>query len=202
MKNTLKKVLCTALAAVSLSAMVTVPSSLNKPESEKCCIHVLEAEAKEKILYEAYVLPGKHYYTRRNPYKQGKTTNDKPNNIIPENELITKDKEGHITNYNLDQYQGGTQECLYKKVQVYEELGNWARISPSDEKYNGKKRERWVYLPRLYKCRPSEYAICNAGRHPKDDKTVKHCCTYYNDNQKREIVICTICGNTWTRPQK
>ncbi|WP_024860370.1 hypothetical protein [Ruminococcus flavefaciens] len=48
MKNTLKKVLCTALAAVSLSAMVTVPSSLNKPNSDNSIVNVMEADAAKK----------------------------------------------------------------------------------------------------------------------------------------------------------
>ena len=55
MKNTLKKVLCTALAAVSLSAMVTVPSSLNKPNSDNSIVNVMEADAAQKPLYTAYM---------------------------------------------------------------------------------------------------------------------------------------------------
>ena len=40
MKNTIKKAICTALAAVSLSALVAVPSALNNPASESSLVHV------------------------------------------------------------------------------------------------------------------------------------------------------------------
>lgn len=70
MKNTLKKILCTALAAVSLSAMAVFPSSLNKPESPRCCIHVLEAEAAEqRPLMKVRVTKGKTYRLRSGPSK-------------------------------------------------------------------------------------------------------------------------------------
>ena len=49
MKNSIKKVLCTAVAAVSLSALVTVPSSLNKPNSDNAIVNVMEAEAKDAL---------------------------------------------------------------------------------------------------------------------------------------------------------
>lgn len=49
MKNSIKKVLCTALAAVSLSALVTVPSSFNKPNSDNAIVNVMEAEAKDAL---------------------------------------------------------------------------------------------------------------------------------------------------------
>ena len=48
MKNTIKKVLCTALAAVSLSAFVTVPSSVNTPKSGSSLVNVVEADAAAK----------------------------------------------------------------------------------------------------------------------------------------------------------
>lgn len=54
MKNKLKKVLCTALAAVSLSAIVTVPSSLNKPNSDNSFVNVIEADAEEKANFTDY----------------------------------------------------------------------------------------------------------------------------------------------------
>ena len=63
MKNTFKKVLCTTLAAVSLSAAVTVPSSLNKPNSDNSFVNVIEANAKD-IVYKDLSLA----------YKQGETT--------------------------------------------------------------------------------------------------------------------------------
>lgn len=54
MKNTIKKAICTALAAVSLSAMVTVPSSLNKPNSDNSFVNVIEADAEEKANFTDY----------------------------------------------------------------------------------------------------------------------------------------------------
>ena len=63
MKNSIKKVLCTAVAAVSLSALVTVPSSLNKPNSDNAIVTVMEAEAKAgKQHFDAFL------YTE--PYKK------------------------------------------------------------------------------------------------------------------------------------
>lgn len=59
MKNTLKKVLCTALAAVSLSAIVTVPSSLNKPNSDNTLINVIEADADYKHMHGQFEYRGK-----------------------------------------------------------------------------------------------------------------------------------------------
>ncbi len=52
MKNTIKKAICTALAAVSLSALVAVPSALNNPASESSLVHVMEAEAAEVRCFE------------------------------------------------------------------------------------------------------------------------------------------------------
>ena len=49
MKNTFKKVLCTTLAAVSLSTTVTVPSSLNKPDSGNSIVNAIEAKADHKL---------------------------------------------------------------------------------------------------------------------------------------------------------
>lgn len=49
MKNSIKKVLCTALAAVSLSALVTVPSSLNNQNSNNAIVNVLEVDAKQNV---------------------------------------------------------------------------------------------------------------------------------------------------------
>ena len=45
MKNTIKKAICTALAAVSLSALVAVPSALNNPASDSSLVHVITADA-------------------------------------------------------------------------------------------------------------------------------------------------------------
>ncbi|WP_303838553.1 SH3 domain-containing protein [Ruminococcus flavefaciens] len=71
MKNTLKKVLCTALAAVSLSAMVTVPSSLNKPNSDNAIVNVMEADAKEQSpLMTVRVTKGNSYKLRSGPGKK------------------------------------------------------------------------------------------------------------------------------------
>jgi hypothetical protein len=66
MKNTLKKVLCTALAAVSLSAMVTVPSSLNKPNSDNSFVNVIDANArtipeKDRTDYDIYLYTNNNY---------------------------------------------------------------------------------------------------------------------------------------------
>ncbi|MCR4639071.1 hypothetical protein [Ruminococcus sp.] len=128
MKNTIKKAICTALAAVSLSAMVTVPSSLNAPKSDNAIVNVMEADAAggqywvEGAKYEVYVTKGDKYYIRSSP-KFG-------NNIYPDERLYT-----------------GT------KYPVYEEKsdakGNkWLRISRNDE-----KREKWIYKNRTHKVR-------------------------------------------------
>lgn len=63
MKNTFKKVLCTTLAAVSLSAAVTVPSSLNKPDLGNSIVNAIEAKAdKDENKYNDFDIHvrGKH----------------------------------------------------------------------------------------------------------------------------------------------
>jgi len=135
MKNTIKKVLCTTLAAVSLSAFVTVPSSVNTPKSGSSLVNVVEADAANKTPYEGYITEGKNYYTRKSA-KGG-------NNIYDNSEI-------------------GNKNALYKfkLVTVYEEKNGYGRISSNSE-----KKPRWVDLSRVHKSRPNEFTICNAGRH-------------------------------------
>ena len=134
MKNTLKKVLCTALAAVSLSAMVTVPSSLNKPNSDNSIINVMEADAAkgqnivEAPLYYVYVTRGKEYNLRKTPSFGDNVWN--PKHLKKEERLATI-KKGEA-----------------KRYPVYEESkdGKWVRISRSDEAHT-----RWLYKKRTHK---------------------------------------------------
>lgn len=66
--KTLKKVLCTTLAAVSLSAFVAVPSSLNNPNSDNTIVNVIVADAKEQTpIMLVRVTEGEQYYLRSGP---------------------------------------------------------------------------------------------------------------------------------------
>ncbi len=176
MKNTLKKVLCTALAAVSLSAIVTVPSSLNAPKSDNAIVNVMEADAAEKVLYEGYITEGKKYYTRKTPSKKDDS------NVYKKGELEYE--------YVLEKYM---------VVKVYEEKNNFVRISPSNEKdKNGKKRERWVYKPRVFKAHKNEFTICNAGRHPAN-QIVRGKLVIKNSGEVIQQTVCLTCGNHWEK---
>ena len=131
MKNTLKKVLCTALAAVSLSAMVAVPSSLNKPNSDNSIINVMEADAAkgqnivEAPLYYVYVTRGKEYNLRKTPSFGDNVWNPKH---LKKEERLAPISEG-------------------KRYPVYEESkdGKWVRISRQDEAHT-----RWLYKKRTH----------------------------------------------------
>ena len=84
MKNTLKKVLCTALAAVSLSAMVTVPSSLNATKSDNAIVNVMEADAANGYLFSVRVTNGKklkikYVYKDRETFKGSVAPHNKYN---------------------------------------------------------------------------------------------------------------------------
>ena len=167
MKNTIKKAICTALTAVSLSAMVTVPSSLNTPASDKAIVNVMEVKA-ENAMYDAYLTKGKNYYIR--------TSRDK----------------NTTSNIKWIAYP-------YYKFKVYEEVGNWVRITPK-----GKAKE-WIWKDRVHR-KPS---------------FLPHSCTYQENSEcvyidkihdhieisKRDIGIynityyhrcCKVCGNELT----
>lgn len=182
MKNSIKKVLCTAVAAVSLSALVTVPSSLNKPDSDNAIVTVMEANADDfnhfmAYKYVAFITPGKNYYTRRNPWKNN-------NNIIPESEL----KKG-------TKYEKNCNLWHYKQVYVYEESGNWVRISPDDETYNGKKRERWVYKPRIQRTKPG-----SQDGHDHSHMDYDEFCTVITAGANiYDEYVCTYCGKRWLK---
>lgn len=68
MKNKLKKLLCTALAAVSLSAMVTVPSSLNAPKTNNAVVNVMEAEADYRHMHGQFEYRGADQTSIQNEY--------------------------------------------------------------------------------------------------------------------------------------
>ena len=174
MKNTIKKIICTALAAVSLSAMVAVPSSLNEPKSNSSLVNVMEVEAAEKALYEGYITEGSKYYTRKTPSKKDDS------NVYKKGELEYE--------YVLEKYM---------VVKVYEEKNNFVRISPSNEKdKNGKKRERWVYKPRVFKAHKNEFSICNAGRHPSNQR-VRGKLVVKKSGEVIQQTVCLTCGNHW-----
>lgn len=89
MKNSIKKVLCTAVAAVSLSTLVTVPSSLNKPNSDNAIVNVMEAEAETT----------KHYLTLK---CYDKLTFDVCNNISKLNGRTKPDGPTAYTFYSYN----------------------------------------------------------------------------------------------------
>lgn len=162
MKKTIKKVLCTALAAVSLSAIVTVPSSLNAYYSNNSIINVMEAKAaQEKVLYQAYMTKGKNYYIRKT--KNNDTTSNIKWIAYP-----------------------------YYKFNVYEEDGNWVRISPK-----GKEKE-WVWRNRAKKL--SSFSPHNCNNKENQDVVEKE--AYWKRNKAHgfyEIQYqhkhCFVCGN-------
>ncbi|WP_295070196.1 hypothetical protein [Ruminococcus sp.] len=167
MKKTIKKVLCTTLAAFALFTGVTA-SSTASPQPDFKLVSSIEANAAEKVMYEGYITEGKKYNTRSTPNKD----NDK--NII-DNKLL-----------------GSDALYRYKIVKVYEEKNNFVRISAKGEKYT-----RWVYKPRVFKSKPGEFTICNAGRHGRDK--VKHSTFVSRNGVLSEVLICTCCGNHWEK---
>lgn len=70
MKNTLKKVLCTALAAVSLSALVTFPTPLNSTTSDNAVVNIMEADASVTTKAYYFVKVTKDGNIRKGPGKK------------------------------------------------------------------------------------------------------------------------------------
>lgn len=190
MKNYIKKLLCTALAVVSLSTLVAAPSTFNKSDSDNAVVNIIEANADDldhllAYKYVAFITPGKNYYTRRNPWK-----ND---NIYPIEELSPNDKNGKPK--RCTQYEWDCSLWDYKEVYVYEERGNWVRVSPDDETYNGKKRERWVYKPRIQRTKPGS----QDGHNHSHTDYAKKSYAYSISGWKRNQYVCTYCGKRWNR---
>ncbi len=179
MKNTIKKAICTTLAAVSLSAFVTFPPPPSNPlpKTGKDIVNVLEANAGGffDYRYSGYIT-----YSPKGLYN---TRTKGGNKIIPENEL-KKDK------WNKDDYR----LYAYKQVYVYEVDGKWARISPDNETYKGKKRERWVLKSRIY----ADKIGCQDGHdHAHMDYDV--CYMTIRQGKAIDLYICTYCGKRWTK---
>ena len=166
MKNTIKKAICTALAAVSLSAMVTVPSSLNAPKADNTVVNVMEAEAKFEP-YEAFLTNGEHYYVRSS---RKRTENGKPY----DKNIIRKD--------------------LYNTFTVYEETGDWVRISPDHQ-----KQQEWVWRSRVRKVDKSVWNKCEqlhgkGSRRPTGYVRGVDFITRIVNKQDKVHTICTKCG--------
>lgn len=183
MKNTLKKVLCTALAAVSLSAMVTVPSSLNKPNSDNAIVNVVEADATEKVeqpLYTGYITPSdKNKYNVRKVPKDG-------------NKYIYK---------NLQEITERETIWAYKPVNVYEIASDgkytYARIS-SKEQIKKTGRPLWVRKSRIKAADKSLWSVCSKVHGNKQRAGYIEPDYLYKKNGVTRIQwICPYCGRVY-----
>ncbi len=167
MKNSIKKVLCTAVAAVSLSALVTVPSSLNKPDSDNAIVNVMEADSKFET-YRAYMTEdtsGKNrYYVRSSKSK--------------------KDDSNIIRN-----------EYAYYQFTVYEQTNDWVRISPDgkSKEWVWRNRVKQIYPNAVHNCANCNDAydymadVYNYYYWYKNN----YVCDTYTVNYHRNI--CTVC---------
>ena len=143
MKNKLKKLLCTALAAVSLSAMVTVPSSLNATKSDNAIVNVMEAKAlsNDFDIYEYIGNGKKHYHSKLIlNYKV------EPNYLPARKDPDDKSKE-------IYGFCAGCYVKIDKLKFVQNQHGEnriWGRTYYSYNCRDNKKRSVWVLLKRAF----------------------------------------------------
>ena len=136
MKKTFKKLLCAAVAAVSISALVTVPSSLNKSNSANTIVNVIEVNAAKKS-------KGPQDYT---VYVNGTGSLEFELQVNKLNGRLTPDG---TTVYTLKKDKN--KKIWIKKIRV-EKYGSEIRIwGYTDNKYycnDGVTRQIWVCLSR------------------------------------------------------
>ncbi|MBP5379492.1 MAG: hypothetical protein J6Y64_08135 [Ruminococcus sp.] len=111
MKNTIKKVICTTLAAVSLSALVAVPSALNNPASDSSLVHIVEADAANALKYFncnfLYAPDGKNYNSTAYDFKLLKDLNARK---TPDGNIIKKYKKGSVVRICTIRYEEYTKK--------------------------------------------------------------------------------------------
>lgn len=137
MKKTLKKVLCTTLAAVSLTAFVAIPSTVNTPTSKNSLINVIKAEATNKV-------------TRYHDYSINKAIKF---------EVICNTLNGRSTPDGSTIFKLNINDKVWINKIRYEQYGNEYRIwGYTENTYycNGKNQHIWVCLSR---------AIYDADKH-------------------------------------
>lgn len=111
MKKTLKKALCTTLAAVSLTAFVAIPSALNTPKSGSSLVNVMEADAANALKYFnccfRYAPDGKNYNVTAYDFKLLKDLNARK---TPDGAVKKKYKKGSVVRISTIRYEEYTKK--------------------------------------------------------------------------------------------
>ncbi|MBP5579079.1 MAG: hypothetical protein J6X56_06325 [Ruminococcus sp.] len=156
MKNTIKKAICTALAAVSLSAMVTVPSSLNAPKSENSVINVIEAEAMPGVPYSPTNTDYEFYLSRE---KASYIKHQLVFKLSGVNKLNGRDiPDGKIVHTFSDKKESILIDKIRIEYYTKDEHRIWGRTLNKYVCKDGTKKQVWICLYRAF---PDSLGIFN-----------------------------------------